>query len=277
MASIRFTWPPTMLLQVGELESSKSGMKPEAPELSALMTILRLVGPVISTLRLPRSSGSGAICQSPSRISRVSSRKSSVPPEARSAWRSRRRSSSSRRRGSNSRWSAATSSSASGVRTSSKRSPAGPRTSTPCTSTPAISVSFVDRLRKQLHGVQHRQAPTQTLTVSGDLERAARVRRGDHLGARVEQVARLALPELGGGLGLYQVVDAGRAAADLPLGGLDQLELGDSAQQLAGLRANPLRVRQVAGVVVGELHRQRPALGARACLGKQLGDVLHLG
>ena len=50
-ASARFTWPPTMLRQVGELASSKSAMKPRAPELSALMTILRLVGPVISTRR----------------------------------------------------------------------------------------------------------------------------------------------------------------------------------------------------------------------------------
>jgi hypothetical protein len=36
---------------VGELESSKSAMNPFAPEFSALMTILRDVGPVISTRR----------------------------------------------------------------------------------------------------------------------------------------------------------------------------------------------------------------------------------
>ena len=34
-----------MLRQVGEFESSKSAMKPRAPEFRALMTILRLVGP----------------------------------------------------------------------------------------------------------------------------------------------------------------------------------------------------------------------------------------
>ncbi len=51
MASARFTWPPTMFDQVGEFESSKSAMKPRAPEFSALITILRLVGPVISTRR----------------------------------------------------------------------------------------------------------------------------------------------------------------------------------------------------------------------------------
>jgi hypothetical protein len=43
-----------MLDQVGEFESSKSAMKVLAPELRALMTILRSVGPVISTRRSSR-------------------------------------------------------------------------------------------------------------------------------------------------------------------------------------------------------------------------------
>ena len=38
-----------MFCQVGALASSKSAMKTLAPELSALITILRSVGPVIST------------------------------------------------------------------------------------------------------------------------------------------------------------------------------------------------------------------------------------
>jgi hypothetical protein len=50
-ASVRFTWPPIMFDQVGEFESSKSAMNPFAPEFRALITILRVVGPVISTRR----------------------------------------------------------------------------------------------------------------------------------------------------------------------------------------------------------------------------------
>ncbi len=42
---------------MGELESSKSAMKTLAPELSALMIILRSTGPVISTRRSRRSAG----------------------------------------------------------------------------------------------------------------------------------------------------------------------------------------------------------------------------
>ncbi len=87
---------------------------------------------------------------------------------------------------------------------------------------------------------------------------------------------RLALPELLGGLGLEQVVDAGRAAAQLPLGGLDELEAGDRAQQVARLRAHALGVGQVAGVVVGDLRLERVAHDARLVLGQHLGDVADL-
>ena len=72
-----------MLLQVGELASSKSAMKPRAPEFSALMTILRLVGPVISTRRSWSASGTGATVKSSGAATN-----SSVPPASSSAWRS---------------------------------------------------------------------------------------------------------------------------------------------------------------------------------------------
>ena len=54
--------------QVGEFESSKSAMNIFAPELSALITIFRSTGPVISTRRSCSSAGTGATRQSPSRI-----------------------------------------------------------------------------------------------------------------------------------------------------------------------------------------------------------------
>ena len=69
IASIRLAWPSRMLRHVGEFASSKSAMKHRAPELSALMTILRSTGPVISTRRSCRSAGTGATRQSLSRTS----------------------------------------------------------------------------------------------------------------------------------------------------------------------------------------------------------------
>ena len=68
-ASVRFRWPSMQFSQVGEFASSKSAMKTFAPELSALITILRSTGPVISTRRSAISSGNGAIRQSPARTS----------------------------------------------------------------------------------------------------------------------------------------------------------------------------------------------------------------
>src|SRR4051794_12418984 len=120
-----------MFSQVGEFASSKSAMKPLAPELSALITILRSVGPVISTRRFCSLGGAGATCQSPSRISWVSGRKSSSSPAAKRTRRSARRASSSRRRSSKRLWSSATKARASSVRTCSKPSWIGAWIATP--------------------------------------------------------------------------------------------------------------------------------------------------
>src|SRR5712692_3178900 len=92
-----------------------------APELSALMIILRSTGPVISTRRSWRSAGIGAMVQSASRIERVSGRKPRVSPASRRVWRSARPLMRSRRRCSYLRCRWATNPIALGVRMRSKR------------------------------------------------------------------------------------------------------------------------------------------------------------
>ena len=79
---MRLSWPWTTLAHVGVDASSKSASQTFAPELRALMVILRSVGPVISTRRSSRPGAGGATCQSPSRIPWVSGRKSSISPAA---------------------------------------------------------------------------------------------------------------------------------------------------------------------------------------------------
>ena len=111
-------------------------MNIRAPELSALMTIFRSVGPVISTRRSSRSEGTGSITQSVSRSSRVSGRKSGSSPAASRRCRSARASSSSSRRAPKRRSSSATKASASAVRIRPRR-----RSSTPATSAPAKAVT----------------------------------------------------------------------------------------------------------------------------------------
>src|SRR5436190_20236797 len=120
-----------MFLQVGAFASSKSAMKIFAPEFSALITILRSVGPVISTRRSSMSPGIGAHFQSPSRICFVSGKKSSPSPSSSRLCRSCRRSRHCLRRVPKSRCSFATKASASGVKISEKAGVISPRTSTP--------------------------------------------------------------------------------------------------------------------------------------------------
>ena len=133
IASVRFAWPSSMLAQVGEFASSKSAMNMRAPELRALITIFRSVGPVISTRRSRSGSGTGSIVQSPSRISRVSGRKSGSSPAASRCCCSARVASSSRRRGPKRPSSSSTNAVASSVRTPStpvslsRRARPGPR------------------------------------------------------------------------------------------------------------------------------------------------------
>ena len=96
-ASRRLSWPSISASQVGLVESSKSAMNTRAPELSALMIILRSTGPVISTRRSCSWPGISATRQSDSRIARVSGRKSGSSPASKRAWRSTRAASSASR------------------------------------------------------------------------------------------------------------------------------------------------------------------------------------
>ncbi len=119
IASERLTWPRTMLSQVGEFESSKSAMNTFAPQLSALITILRSVGPVISHRRSWRSAGAGSTLHDDERTSAVSVRNVRSAPASSCAWRSSRCSRSARLEGSNRRCRSAMNASASFDRTAS--------------------------------------------------------------------------------------------------------------------------------------------------------------
>ena len=92
------------------------------------------------------------------------------------------------------------------------------------------------------------------------LHEAAGVGGHQEVGAGGEDRVGLAVAERPGGVGVEQVVDTGRAAAQLGVCDLAQLDAGDGREQLTGLGADALRVGEVAGVVVGHRHRQRVPL-----------------
>ena len=88
-----------------------------------------------------------------------------------------------------------------------------------------------------------RQRAAQRAQMEVELSCAAWVGRRDYVGAGIQQVACLALAEVGGRLRLEQVVDTRRAAADRGFrANLQQLYAGDRAQQLPRLIAYALRV-----------------------------------
>src|SRR5207248_1697144 len=83
---------------------------------------------------------------------------------------------------------------------------------------------------EQLDGVKDGQRGSPLAEVGADLQRAPGIPRGDRVSTGLQEVLGLSLTERPSCPRMHQVVDAGRAAADLPLGRLDQLEFRDVAQ-----------------------------------------------
>ena len=248
-ASIRLAWPPTMFAQVGELASSKSAMKPRAPGVERVDHHLA-VGRA-GDLDAPVLQGRRARAR-PSSRPRARVIGPSVPPASSSAWRSARGGEQLAPRavelvveplqeperlrgqdlGRTAAWAHARDARCPGLRNG--RSARCDRASS-STGAPPRGRARAPRSAARSRGW-----------------RRPRPRRRWPAGSRALRSA-----QLGRRLGLDQVVDPGRAAADLPLGRLDQLELGDRAQQLARLLPHALGVGEVAGVVVGDPQRQR--------------------
>ena len=130
------------------------------------------------------------------------------------------------------------------------------------------------RLIEQVDRVDDLDRAAAFLDLAGDLEDAADVAGGDHLGPGRGDVVHLAAAEPLGHLGLGQVVGPGGAAADLasPRAGPARGR-GSSPSSWRGWVADLLAVAEVAGVVIGHLHRQRVRRRDRAERDEELGDV----
>ena len=251
--------------------SSKSAMKPRAPELSALMTILRSVGPVISTRRSLE-------------VGR------------------RRRDASSRPRGSGA--------SRSGSRAASPRSSARLRSAALREQLLAAGVELVVQLadeRERVVGQDLGEAalerapgrrrscrpqsiasristgcstgslPAQALRVRGDLERAAGVGGGDRVGAGGQQVARLALAELGRRLRVQRGCRCRPSRSRSPTRPARRARRpGSRAAARAAARARPARARGGRRRGRRRAARTRAARRPRLVLGEQLVHVAHL-
>src|SRR5438046_27933 len=99
-----------------------------------------------------------------------------------------------------------------------------------------------------------------------ELQHAARVAGGDHLGARGCEAFDLAGAYSAGEVGLQQVVDARRTATVLgPLVG-DEPQARHAGEQPPGLTAHALAMAEVARIVVGDLAGVRGRTGTEPLL-----------
>ena len=124
--------------------------------------------------------------------------------------------------------------------------------------------------------MERRQRPLRATECARDLDEAAGVRARVRLRPRREDVARLAVAELAGSLGLDEVVDPSRTAAEVLLVRLDDLEAGDAGERRASRERQLLGVAEVARVLERDLHAERMTRRTRWRLREQFTDVAHL-
>jgi hypothetical protein len=122
--------------------------------------------------------------------------------------------------------------------------------------------------------VQQRPLLSEPVEVATDLHQAADVAACQDLGAGGEEGARLLLAEPRRDLRVLEVVDPRRAAAQLPVGRLDEGG-ADCGEEAAWGGPLALSVRQVAGVVVGDDGTRLEPRPPHTEPVEERGDVAH--
>ncbi len=77
-----------------------------------------------------------------------------------------------------------------------------------------------------------------------------------------------------GHLFLEQVVYSSTSATEIRLGHFDKLKFGDRPEQFARLLCDALSMRQMAGILIGRLHRKRSGLGNKPDLRQKFAGIL---
>jgi hypothetical protein len=94
-----------------------------------------------------------------------------------------------------------------------------------------------------------------TAEAAHQLKETSGVAGDDSLRMNIEEMTNFAVSKLPGGLGLEEVVDAGRATAKRGLGDLGHFKLGNSGEKLARLLIDSLSVTEVTGIVISDADR----------------------
>jgi hypothetical protein len=109
-----------------------------------------------------------------------------------------------------------------------------------------------------------------------DLQEAANVAGRDEIGVGLPNAFHFPRQESVRHLGLKHVVRSGAATTEIRLGQFDEAQPRDLRQDGPRLAADPLRVREMAGLVVGHRHRHGAQLSIPADVGQDLGDIADL-
>ena len=111
------------------------------------------------------------------------------------------------------------------------------------------SSDVADRRVDELERVERRQGLPHSAERLRHLDETSGIRARVRLRARSEHMSRFAVAELAGCLGLDDVVDPGRAAAEVLFCGLDDLEPGNARERRVRREGKPLRVAKMARVL----------------------------
>ncbi len=130
---------------------------------------------------------------------------------------------------------------------------------------------------EELRDVHDFDGQSGTAHAGDQLHGAADVGHGEHVRPGRGDVGDFGVEDGVGRFCLHDVVDAGAAAALIGFGELHQLQLGDGAQQVAGLGDDLLRMAQVAGIGVGHAKGERALRGSVQMGRHELVEVLHQG
>jgi hypothetical protein len=113
------------------------------------------------------------------------------------------------------------------------------------------------------------------LRSQAELQQAARVASGDHVGVHSRDMPHLAVENLGRQFGMEQVIDPGTAAAPVGFLHIEELQAGNSLEQAARFVLHPLSMQQMTRVVVGDAQGELPQGAAEGEAVEELADIQH--
>ncbi len=137
------------------------------------------------------------------------------------------------------------------------------KTSNLCTRCGLLHLVISNRLIENFDEVHDAHRSACGLEARSDLEETSGIARDDHVCVGLENILHFPIAQLCRRLRLEQIVDTRRSAANIRFRDFAHGHTGDRLQQTSRLRADTLRMLQMAGVVIGGLELDGTSRRAR--------------